>query len=185
MIEDTKKEAKDAMEKAIVALQRDFNRVRTGRASLSILDGVRADYYGVPTPLNQMASLSIPEPRLILIQPWDPKTCEAIEKALLKSDLGLTPMNDGKVVRISIPPLTEERRKELVKVVRKMGEETKVAVRNARRDANEMLKEFKKEGEISEDDSFRGQEQIQKITDEYVAKVDELMETKEKEIMEF
>ncbi len=185
MIEDTKKEAKEAMDKAIVALQRDFNRVRTGRASLSILDGVRADYYGVPTPLNQMASLSIPEPRLILIQPWDPKTCETIEKALLKSDLGLTPMNDGKVVRISIPPLTEERRKELVKVVRKMGEETKVAVRNARRDANEMLKEFKKEGEISEDDSFRGQEQIQKITDEYVAKVDELIEAKEKEIMEF
>lgn len=185
MIEDTKKETKEAMDKAIAALQRDFNRVRTGRASLSILDGVRADYYGVPTPLNQMASLSIPEPRLILIQPWDPKTCEAIEKALLKSDLGLTPMNDGKVVRISIPPLTEERRKELGKVVRKMGEETKVAVRNARRDANEMLKEFKKEGEISEDDSFRGQEQIQKITDEYVAKVDELMEAKEKEIMEF
>jgi ribosome recycling factor len=185
MIDDTKQEATEAMEKAIAALQRDFNRVRTGRASLSILDGVRADYYGAPTPLNQMASLSIPEPRLILIQPWDPKTCEAIEKALLKSDLGLTPMNDGKVVRISIPALTEERRKELSKVVRKMGEDTKVAVRNARRDANEMLKEFKKEGEISEDDAFRGQEQVQKITDDYVAKVDELMEAKEKEIMEF
>jgi len=185
MIEDIKKEATESMDKAIAALQRDFNRVRTGRASLSILDGVRADYYGAPTPLNQMASLSIPEPRLILIQPWDPKTCEAIEKALLKSDLGLTPMNDGKVVRISIPPLTEERRKDLVKVVRKMGEETKVAVRNARRDANEMLKEYKKEGEISEDDAFRGQEQVQKITDDYVAKVDKLMETKEKEIMEF
>jgi ribosome recycling factor len=185
MIDDTKQEAKEAMEKAIAALQRDFNRVRTGRASLSILDGVRADYYGVPTPLNQMASLSIPEPRLILIQPWDPKTCEAIEKALLKSDLGLTPNNDGKVVRISIPALTEERRKELSKVVRKMGEDTKVAVRNARRDANEMLKEFKKEGDISEDDAFRGQEQVQKITDDFVAKVDELMEAKEKEIMEF
>ncbi len=185
MIEDTKADAKEAMDKAIAALNREFKRVRTGRASLSILDGVRADYYGSPTPLNQMASLSIPEPRLILIQPWEPKSCEAIEKALLKSDLGLTPMSDGKVVRISIPPLTEERRKELGKVVRKMGEETKVAVRNARRDANEMLKEFKKEGEISEDDAFRGQEVIQKLTDEYVAKVDELMDEKEKEIMEF
>jgi ribosome recycling factor len=185
MIEETKAEAKDNMDKAIEALKRDFNRVRTGRASLSLLDGVRADYYGAPTPLNQMASLSIPEPRLILIQPWEPKSCEAIEKAILKSDLGLTPMNDGKVVRISIPPLTEERRKELVKVVRKMGEETKIAVRNARRDANEMLKDFKKEGEVSEDDARRGMDQIQKLTDDYVAKVDELMEAKEKEIMEF
>ncbi|MGD9123451.1 MAG: ribosome recycling factor [Desulfarculaceae bacterium] len=185
MIEDTKQESKQAMDKAIEALKRDFKRVRTGRATPAILDSVRADYYGTPTPLNQMASLSVPEPRLILIKPWDPSSCEAIEKAILKSDLGLTPQNDGKVVRIAIPPLTEERRKELVKVVRKMGEDTKVAVRNARRDANEMLKEFKKEGEISEDDSFRGQEQIQKLTDEFVAKVDELIEEKEKEILEF
>ncbi|MGD8561724.1 MAG: ribosome recycling factor [Desulfarculaceae bacterium] len=185
MIEDTKQETKQAMDKAIEALKRDFKRVRTGRATPAILDSVRADYYGTPTPLNQMASLSVPEPRLLLIKPWDPSSCEAIEKAILKSDLGLTPQNDGKVVRISIPPLTEERRKELVKVVRKMGEDTKVAVRNARRDANEMLKEFKKEGEISEDDSFRGQEQIQKLTDEFVAKVDELLEEKEKEILEF
>jgi ribosome recycling factor len=185
MIEDAKKEAKDLMDKAIEALNRDFKRVRTGRASISILDGVRADYYGVPTPLNQMASLSVPEPRLILIQPWDPSSCEAIEKALLKSDLGLTPNNDGKVVRIAVPPLTEERRKELVKVVKKMGEETKVAVRNARREANDLLKEFKKEGEISEDDAFRGQDEVQKLTDEYVAKVDKLLEEKEKEILEF
>jgi ribosome recycling factor len=185
MIEDTKQETKQAMDKAIEALKRDFKRVRTGRATPAILDSVRADYYGTSTPLNQMASLSVPEPRLLLIKPWDPSSCEAIEKAILKSDLGLTPQNDGKVVRISIPPLTEERRKELVKVVRKMGEDTKVAVRNARRDANEMLKEFKKEGEISEDDSFRGQEQIQKLTDEFVAKVDELLEEKEKEILEF
>lgn len=185
MIDDAKQEAKQLMDKAIEAAKRDFNRVRTGRASLSILDGVRADYYGAPTPLNQMASLSVPEPRLILIQPWDPSTCGAIEKALLKSDLGLTPNNDGKVVRIAIPPLTEERRKELVKVVRKMGEETKIAVRNARRDANEMIKEFKKEGEISEDDAFRGQDEIQKLTDDYVKKVDELLEEKEKEILDF
>ena len=185
MIEDTKKEAREAMDKAIAALERDFNRVRTGRASLSILDGVRADYYGVPTPLNQMASLSIPEPRLILIQPWEPKSCEAIEKAILKSDLGLTPVSDGKVVRITIPPLTEERRKELVRVVRKMGEEAKIAIRAARREANDMLKELKKEGEVSEDDAHRGMDQIQKLTDQYVAKVDELTQAKEKEIMEF
>ncbi len=185
MIDDIKKEAQDLMEKAIEALKRDFNRVRTGRASLSLLDGVRADYYGTPTPLNQMASLSVPEARLILIQPWDSKSCEAIEKAILKSDLGLTPQGDGKVVRIGIPALTGERRKELVKVVRKMSEETKVAVRNARREANEMLKDYKKEGDISEDDARRGQELVQKITDEYTAKVDALLAEKEKEITEF
>jgi ribosome recycling factor len=159
--------------------------VRTGRATPALLDGIRADYFGVPTPLNQMASISVPEPRQIVIQPWDPSTCGAIEKAILKSDLGLTPSSDGKLVRITVPPLTEERRKELVKVIRKMGEDSKVAVRNARRDANDLLKEYKKEGEISEDDAFRGQEQIQKVTNEFVAKVDELIEGKEKEIMEF
>jgi ribosome recycling factor len=185
MISETLEEAKEQMEKALAALKRDFNRVRTGRASLSLLDGIRADYYGQPTPLGQMASLSVPEPRLIVIQPWDPKSCDAIEKSILASDLGLTPNNDGKVVRIAIPPLTEERRKELVKVTRKMGEETKVAVRNARRDANEMLKELKKEGEVSEDDAFRGQDEVQKLTDQYVGKVDEAMAEKEKEILEF
>jgi ribosome recycling factor len=185
MIDDVKQEAKDLMEKAIEALKRDFNRVRTGRASASILDAVRADYYGQPTALNQMASISVPEARLIMIQPWDPKSCAEIEKAILKSDLGLTPQNDGKVVRISIPPLTEERRKELVKVVRKMGEETKVAVRNARREANDMLKEYKNEGEISEDDMRRGQTEVQKLTDDYTAKVDALLAEKEKEILEF
>ena len=185
MIEDTKNEAKQGMEKAIEALKREFTRVRTGRATPQLLDGVRADYYGAPTPLNQMASVSVPEPRLILIQPWDANSCGDIEKAILKSDLGLTPNNDGKVVRISIPPLTEERRKELAKLVRKMGEDCKVSVRNARRDANDMLKEFKKDGDISEDDAFKGQDQIQKITDEYVTQVDELVTEKEKEIMEF
>ena len=144
MIEDTKKEAKQGMEKAIENLKREFTRVRTGRATPQLLDGIRADYYGAPTPLNQMASVSVPEPRLILIQPWDANSCGDIEKAILKSDLGLTPNNDGKVVRISVPPLTEERRKDLAKLVRKMGEDCKVSVRNARRDANEMLKEFKR-----------------------------------------
>lgn len=185
MIEDVKQEAKGLMEKALESLKRDFNRVRTGRASASILDGVRADYYGQATALNQMASVSVPEARLIMIQPWDPKSCAEIEKAILKSDLGLTPQNDGKVVRIAIPPLTEQRRKELVKVIRKMGEETKVAVRNARRDANEMLKEYKNEGEISEDDMRRGQTEVQKLTDEFTAKVDAALAEKEKEILEF
>ncbi len=185
MIDDVKNEAKERMVKALEALGRDFNRVRTGRATPALLEPVRADYYGAPTPLNQMASVSIPEARLIVIQPWDPSTCGAIEKAILASDLGLTPQNDGKIVRIAIPPLTEERRKELVKVVRKMGEETKVAVRAARRDANEMLKELKKEGDISEDESFRAQDEVQKLTDDYVKKVDEAMAEKEKEIMEF
>lgn len=185
MIDDVKQEAKGLMEKALDSLKRDFNRVRTGRASASILDGVRADYYGQPTALNQMASVSVPEARLIMIQPWDPKSCAEIEKAILKSDLGLTPQNDGKVVRIAIPPLTEQRRKELVKVIRKMGEETKVAVRNARRDANEMLKEYKNEGEISEDDMRRGQTEVQKLTDEFTAKVDAALAEKEKEILEF
>lgn len=185
MIDDMKKEAKDFMDKAIESLKRDFNRVRTGRASVTLLDGIRADYYGQPTPLSQMASLSAPEPRLLVIQPWDPKSLEIIEKAILKSDLGLTPQNDGRMVRISIPALTQERRKELVKVIRKMGEETKVAVRNARREANEMLKEYKTEGEISEDDSRRGQAEVQKLTDDYIAKVDTLFGEKEKEILEF
>jgi ribosome recycling factor len=185
MIDDIKKETQDLMDKAIESLGRDFNRVRTGRASLSLLDGVRADYYGTPTPLGQMASLSVPEARLIMIQPWDSKSCEAIEKAILKSDLGLTPQSDGKVVRIGIPALTGERRKELVKVVRKMAEETKVAVRNARREANETLKDYKKEGEISEDDARRGQDTVQKMTDEFTAKVDALLAEKEKEITEF
>ncbi|MFH1035311.1 MAG: ribosome recycling factor [Pseudomonadota bacterium] len=185
MIEDVKQEAKELMEKAIEALGRDFNRVRTGRASITLLDGIRADYYGQATPLSQMASLSAPEPRLLMIQPWDAKSCEAIEKAILKSDLGLTPQSDGRVIRLSIPALTQERRKDLAKVVRKMGEETKVAVRNARREANEMLKEYKTEGEISEDDARRGQTEVQKLTDDFIAKVDGLLAEKEKEILEF
>lgn len=185
MIEDTKADAQERMEGSIEALKRDYNRVRTGRASLSLLDGIKADYYGASTPLNQMASLSVPEPRLIMVQPWDASVCGAIEKALLASDLGLTPQSDGKVIRIVIPPLTEQRRKDLAKIVKRMAEEAKVSVRTARRDANEMLKEFKKDGEISEDDAFRGQEEIQKLTDKFVAKVDEVAAGKEKEIMEF
>jgi ribosome recycling factor len=149
------------------------------------LDGIRVDYYGTPTPLNQMASLSVPESRLIVIQAWDVSAIKDIEKAILKSDLGLTPSSDGKLIRISIPPLTEERRKELVKVVSKMCEEHKIAARNIRRDANELLKGFKKDGDIAEDDAFKAQDQVQKITDAFIAKIDDIYKAKEKEILEF
>jgi ribosome recycling factor len=173
------------MDKSITALGNELKRIRTGRASLSLLDGVRADYYGTLTPLNQMASLSVPESRLITIQPWDASAIKEIEKAILKSDLGLTPSSDGKIIRITVPPLTEERRKELVKLVNKTCEEYKVAVRNIRRDSNDFFKEMKKEGDISEDEAFKAQEEIQKITDDYIKKIDALYKEKEKEILEF
>jgi len=185
MIEDTLQETKERMGKTITALENELKRVRTGRASVSLLDGIRVDYYGTQTPLNQMASLSVPESRLIVIQPWDVSAIKDIEKAILKSDLGLTPSSDGKLIRISIPPLTEERRKELVKVVSKMCEEHKIATRNIRRDANELLKGFKKDGDISEDDAFKGQDSVQKVTDDFIAKIDEIYKDKEKEILEF
>jgi ribosome recycling factor len=185
MIESTLQETKDRMRKTIADLENELKRVRTGRASLSLLDGIRVDYYGTQTQLNQMASLSVPESRLIVIQPWDVSAIKEIEKAILKSDLGLTPSSDGKLIRISIPPLTEERRKELVKVVGKMCEEHKVAARNIRRDSNELLKGFKKDGDISEDDAFKAQDGVQKITDEYINRIDEVYKTKEKEILEF
>jgi ribosome recycling factor len=185
MIEPVFQEAKDSMVKSITALQNELKRVRTGRASLSILDGIRVDYYGTPTPLNQIASLSVPESRLITVQPWDVSVIKEIEKAIMKSDLGLTPSSDGKIIRISIPPLTEDRRKKLVKVVHKTCEDCKVAVRNIRRDSNEIIKDLKKDGEISEDDAFKGQDRIQKITDEHIKQVDNIYKDKEKEILEF
>ncbi|MDH3555838.1 MAG: ribosome recycling factor [Deltaproteobacteria bacterium] len=184
MVDEIFEDLKDRMGKSIESLKREYSRLRTGRASVSLLDGIRVSYYDTPTPLNQMASLAVPEPRLIVIQPWDKTAIEDIEKAILKSELGLTPMNDGKVIRISIPPLTEERRKELVKVARKMSEENKVSIRNIRRDANEMLKDLKKEKEITEDDLFRSQEEVQKATDQFISQVDELCAAKEKEILE-
>jgi ribosome recycling factor len=177
-------ELADNMNHAIEALKKDFNRVRTGRASVSLLDGIRVEMYGSSMPLNQVASLSAPESRLLVVQPWDVSVISQIEKAILKSELGLTPMNDGKVIRITIPQLTEERRKELVKLVRKMAEECRVSIRNVRRDANEMLKELKKEGELSEDEAFRSQTEVQKVTDEYISKVEEVLEKKEKEVMQ-
>jgi len=185
MIESVFQEAKESMGKSIAALQNELKRVRTGRASLSILDGIRVDYYGTLTPLNQIASLSVPESRLITLQPWDVSVIKEIEKAIMKSDLGLTPSSDGKIIRISIPPLTEDRRKKLVKVVNKMCEDYKVAVRNIRRDANELIKGLKKDGEISEDDAFKAQERVQKITDDQIKLIDSIYKDKEKEILEF
>jgi ribosome recycling factor len=185
MIEETYQDTRERMGKSITALKNELKRVRTGRASLSLLDGIRVDYYGTLTPLNQMASLSIPESRLIMIQPWDVSMVKEIQKAVLVSDLGLTPSDDGKIIRISIPPLTEQRRKELVKIVHKMCEEHKIAVRNIRRDSNELLKSLKKEGEISEDDAFKAQDTIQKITDEHITSIDDIFKEKEKEIFEF
>jgi ribosome recycling factor len=175
---------KEEMENAIHSLEKTLSKVRTGRASLALLDGIKVDYYGVPTPLNQAATLSVPESRLIVISPWDSSLIGAIEKAIQKSDLGLMPSSDGKIVRIPIPSLTEERRKELVKVVRKMAEECKIKQRNARRDANEQLKNLKKENEISEDLMFSYQEKVQKLTDKSIEKTDAILAVKEKEIME-
>jgi ribosome recycling factor len=172
------------MKGAIEAFRKDLGSIRTGRASLSILDGIEVDYYGTPTPLNQVASMSTPDSRQIVIQPWDPKTISPIEKAILKSDLDLTPTNDGKIIRINIPPLTEERRKQLVKVVKRRAEEAKVAIRNIRRDFNEELKKLEKDKEISEDELKKSLDEVQKLTDSYIVKVDERLEHKEKEIME-
>jgi len=177
-------EVKSKMEKSIEALRKDLSRIRTGRASLTLLDGVRVNYYGVPTPLSQVASLSVPESRTISIQPWDPKIIGEIEKAIQKSDLGLTPLSDGKIVHINIPSLTEERRKELVKVVKRIEEECKVAMRNIRRDANEQLKTAKKDKNLSEDDQFKYQEEIQKLMDKSIEKAEEVVKAKEKEILE-
>ena len=174
----------EAMKGDIQSLEKSFNKVRTGRASVALLDGIKVDYYGVMTPLNQVATLSIPESQLILISPWDKAALDAIGKAVQKSELGLVPNSDGKVIRINIPPLTEERRKELVKVVRKMAEECKVRLRNARRDANNDLKQLKTDGDISEDTMHDCQGKVQKITDEYTDKVDKVLAAKEAEIME-
>ncbi|GBF11635.1 ribosome recycling factor [Tepidibacillus infernus] len=184
MPQTIKKNAQERMEKAISTLKKELASVRAGRANVSLLDKVQVEYYGALTPLNQMANITTPDARTLVIQPWDKSIMGEIEKAILKSELGITPTNDGSVIRINIPPLTEERRKELVKVVKKMGEESKVAIRNIRRDANEELKKKEKNGEISEDQSHRTQEEIQKLTDKFIGDVDTVVNTKEKEIME-
>jgi ribosome recycling factor len=178
------KELKESMEKSIQSMEKSFNKVRTGRASLSLLDGIKVDYYGASTPLNQIASLSIPESRLILISPWDVSAIGAIEKAIQRSDLGLMPTNDGKSIRLAIPQLTEERRKDLVKIVRKSAEECRIKLRNARRDANEKFKVLKKDNVISEDEMFTQQEEVKKIMDKDIAKTDVVLTAKEREIMQ-
>ena len=172
------------MEKAIQNLEKEFSKLRTGRASVTLLEDLKVDYYGTLTPLNQLASISTPDSRTLAIQPWDRNAFGEIEKAIQKSDLGLNPVNDGKIIRINIPPLTEERRKELVKVAKKYAEEAKIAIRNVRRDANETLKKKKNDKELTEDEMHRGQDKVQKITDSFVQKVDEVLKKKEKEIME-
>lgn len=172
------------MEKALAALERDFAKLRTGRASTALVDGIKADYYGTPTPISQMASVAVPDSRTLTIQPWDKGGIAVVEKAILKSDLGLTPVNDGKIIRIVIPPLTEERRKELVKVARKYSEDAKVAVRNVRRDANDGLKKLEKDKEITEDELKKAVDDVQKLTDRFVGEVDKKCAGKEKEIMD-
>ena len=184
-MEELFNETKGDMQRAIKALERDLSKIRTGRASVALVEEITVEYYGSPTPLNQLASISVPDSRLIIIQPWDPSALSAIEKAILKSNIGLTPSNDGKRICINIPPLTEERRKELVKLVKKIGEEAKVSIRNLRRKANDILKKMKKNKEISEDDFYQGQEKIQKITDEFIEKVEGILSKKEDEIMKF
>ena len=178
------KDTSARMERSIEAYRKELGKVRTGRASFSLLDGVKVDYYGTPTPLQQVGTLSVPESRLITVTPWDTKMIGPIEKAIQGSGLGLNPSSDGKTVRIPIPPLTEERRKELAKVVRKMGEDARVAVRNVRREAIEKLKDREKKKEVSEDVVKRGQERIQKETDAHVKKIDEILKSKEQEILE-
>jgi ribosome recycling factor len=179
------KELESRMTAAVELLGREFTSVRTGRASTGLLDTVRVDYYGTPTPVPQMASTSVPDARTIVIQPWETSQLGAIEKAIMKSDLGLTPINDGKVIRLTMPTLTEERRKQLAKSVHKIAEDARVAIRNVRREANDKLKAMAKDKKISEDEERRGHEQIQKTTDRFIAKVDELLKKKEQEILSF
>ncbi len=184
MTADVKSKTSAAMVRALESFKRDLSKVRTGRASLSLLDDVRVDYYGTPTPLNQVGALAVPEPRLITIQPWEKNLVGEIEKAILKADLGLNPSSDGLLIRLAFPPLTEERRKEMVKQVKRMGEDARVSVRGARREANDALKKLEKDKEITEDDLKRGEKEIQEITDDYVTRVDQVIVEKEKDLME-
>ncbi len=184
MFDEVVKESESRMEKVIEKAKKEFATIRTGRATPSLLEGLKADYYGVPTPINQMAKISVPEPRQLIIQPWDKNAIKPIEKAILKSDLGLNPNVDSDLIRLIIPQLTEERRKELVRVVRNKAEEQRVAIRNIRREANENLKEMENDGDISEDNYHRGLENVQELTNDFIEKIGELLEEKEAEIME-
>jgi ribosome recycling factor len=184
MNQDVIDKVKASMEKSIDSLRKDFTRVRTGRASITLLDEIRVDYYGTPTPLSGVASMTVPEPRMIVIQPWEKKLLPDIEKAILKSDLGLNPNSDGSAIRLIFPAWTEDRRKEMVKTVKKLGDETKVAIRNLRRDANDTLKKMEKDKLITEDQLKRAEKDVQDATDAFVKKVDEVVVVKDKEIME-
>jgi ribosome recycling factor len=182
--DDVLADLRKEMENTLVAMRREMARTRTGRASTALLEGITVEYYGAKTPLNQLAGLSAPEPRLLLIQPYDPSVINDIERAILQSDLGLVPQNDGKLIRVPIPELTEERRRDLVKHVRKVAEEYRVSARNHRRDANELLKELEKDGDITQDELRRGQEKTQELTKDYSERLDKILKAKEDEIME-
>src|SRR5918999_581495 len=184
MIDDLIQDATRRMDRSVESTQGEFNTVRTGRASAALLDRITIDYYGQPTPLKQLATINVPEPRMLTIQPFDPNSVKQIEKAIQESDLGLTPSNDGKLIRLPIPQLTEERRKELVKVVRNLAEDGRVAVRNVRRDVMHHLKELATKGDVGADEEHRGEERLQKLTDEHVKTIDELLKHKEAEILE-
>jgi len=184
MIKDIEKNMQDKMDKTLSVLKHELSTLKAGRANPSLLDRISVEYYGTQTPLNQLANIAAPEPRVLTISPWDTKSIQAIEKAILKSDLGINPSNDGKMIRLVVPQLTEERRKELVKIVKKLGEDAKVAIRNIRRDANEHLKKLKKDGEITEDELKKSEENTQKTTDKFIKEAEKAVELKEKEIME-
>ncbi|MCL4424179.1 MAG: ribosome recycling factor [Firmicutes bacterium] len=183
-MKETLKETEDRMKKTVELLRKELASMKAGRATPALLDKITVDYYGTPTPVNQMATISAPEPRLLVIQPWDKGTLASLSKAILKSDLGITPVSDGTVIRLAIPQLTRERRMELVKGIKKKAEEEKVVIRNIRRDTNELLKEMEDEGEITEDENRRALEDVQKLTDKYVKEIDHVVEVKEKEVME-
>lgn len=183
-MEETLNELERKMDKAIDVLKNEFQKVRTGRANPAILDNIQVDYYGTPTPLNQVGNISVPDPQLIVITPWEKKILGDVEKAIQKSNLGLTPQNDGNIIRLPIPPLTEERRKDLVKQIKKLGENAKIPIRNIRREGNDTLKKMEKNKEISQDDQKQVMAKVQTITDEHIKVVDELMAEKEKELME-
>jgi len=184
MVEEVLSDARTSMDRAVKALKKELTKIRTGRATTTLLDDVRVDYYGVPTPLNQVATLAAPEPRLLTVQPWEKNLIPEIEKAIFKADLGLTPSSDGQLIRLPIPALTEERRKEMVKIIKRMAEDAKVSVRNSRRDANDTLKMLEKEKEITEDELKRYEKDVQQLTDEFVSTIDAVVQKKEQEVLE-
>ena len=184
MVNELIEDMKTDMSKTIDSMKQSLMKVRTGRASIGIFDGIMVDYYGTPTPMNQLATLAVPEPRLITIQPWDKGALSSIEKAIMKSELGLTPANDGKIIRVPIPPLNEERRKELVKMVKKMAEDFRIEIRNHRRGTNSLIKDLEKDKEINKDELKSSQDKVQEITDDFIKRIDGMLSDKEKEIME-